>query len=444
MKDHIADNQLYYFRVGKGTWTGRFSFHIENWRAFWRDRIGLKNRFLALSMVIAQKLLGTSTIVSTMRAFPEWGPNGVATNMVRIKKLGVTMYLLKEQYVLDPDGTKVYVHSRERFGPIPFLFRMTKRHPARVHNEGRGSTYLDMPLLGTLWEGDYQVLEDQDHIDAKLTCEWAAAREIISRISSRSEIDLTIPETHNHITDLDGVIDRLRRYRDWYEAVRDPMAVFTHAYVKITEIFREEIPKTNFEDRDWILALDVAFAREYFRALDAYDLGEQVPKGWHPVFDAIRDGHTSVLEELILSMAAHIIYDLPLALREVHLRQGSRSRVRDFYLANDVLERGIDQIQREVGQRYNPFLIWLDRVGAREDEVLTNYGIRLSRAVAWFNGERLADPKSEKEARASIGRSIKIVVQQLRRPPLLSLRILLRLARWMSRSKRVWPGHQVL
>lgn len=280
-----------------------------------------------------------------------------------------------------------------------------------------------MPLLGTLWEDNYKVL-DPDHIDAELGCKWASAHEVISRVGSRPGKDLAVEETASlPVKDLEGVATCLRKYRDWYEAVRDPRAVFTHAYATITEIFKKEIPQRQFNDRDWIVSLDIAFAGEYFRALDAYDLGEEIPGGWRPVFTAIREGRTSVLEELILSMAAHIIHDLPLALREVKLTGGDRSRIHDFYLANEVLEHGIDQIQQTVARRYNLFLAWLDNVGLREDEILTNYGIRLSRATAWFNSERLSNPETERAALVSIVKSSEVVVQQLLSPPLLSLRI---------------------
>lgn len=150
MSSGVPDNHVYYFAVGAGAWTGRFSLDVNDWSVFWRDGIGLKNRFLTLSLVATQKLLGSSSIDSTVRAFREWGSAGVATNVVRIKKFGLTLYLLKEEYILRTDGTGVSVRSRERFGPIPFLFRTAKRYPAEIHEGGRGATYLDMPILGTM------------------------------------------------------------------------------------------------------------------------------------------------------------------------------------------------------------------------------------------------------------------------------------------------------
>jgi hypothetical protein len=430
-------NHVYYFGVGRGAWRGEFSFQMLDWRAFWRDRIGLKHRFLTLAMALVQRLLGSATIVSQVDAFPSWGPNGVATNVVRIRKLGVTLYLLREQYVLDPDGSRVFVHSRERYGPIPFLFRAKKRHPAVIKDEGRRATYLDMPLLGTLWEGRYAVLDD-DHIDAELRCPWGLAKEVIARSAPRPDARPSAPPRQPPAS-FDDVVNRLRSYREWYDAVRDPRAVFTHAYMTITERFRDQLPASGFEDPSWIIALDLAFAREYEMALDAYDLGDNVPGAWRVVFEAMEQGRTSVAEELVLAMAAHIVRDLPLALGTAGMRRSADSRIHDFHKANDVLEGAINRIQRAVSRRYNPWLGWLDRLGARHDEILTNFGIRLSRAAAWFNAERLANPTTAAAARQSLDRSVEVLVAQVLRPPLLSLRIGLVWLRWMSRLTRTWP-----
>jgi hypothetical protein len=60
---------------------------------------------------------------------------------VRIHKRALTLYVLDEVYTLDPDGRRVAVDARERFGPLPFLFRNAKRHPAEIDEEGLPSAY---------------------------------------------------------------------------------------------------------------------------------------------------------------------------------------------------------------------------------------------------------------------------------------------------------------
>jgi hypothetical protein len=89
--------------------------------------------------------------------------------------------LLKETYALDENGTDVAVHAHERFGPIPFLFKVEKRHPAVIHADGMSSTYY-IPLLGADWTANYTVHDDRKRIDGLLSCQWAEAREIIHKV----------------------------------------------------------------------------------------------------------------------------------------------------------------------------------------------------------------------------------------------------------------------
>jgi len=149
---------------------------------FWKERIGIRNRFLVIAMFLFQKATGASVISSNMIAHPEKGSFGVATNTVRIHRLGLTLYLLNEEYALDPNGSSVNVRSSDHFGPIPFLFRESMEYPAVIHAGGMSSTYY-MPLLGMNWVCNYAVQSDRNHVDAVLQCAWAEAHELIHRLA---------------------------------------------------------------------------------------------------------------------------------------------------------------------------------------------------------------------------------------------------------------------
>ena len=106
----------------------------------------------------------------------------VVGNEVRITKLGITLYLLNERYLLHGDCRQVTVQSHERFGPVPFLFNVSKEHPAEILDEGRRALYY-IPLLGADWVGDYRVSDDHNHIRSVLTCPWGEAVEDIERVT---------------------------------------------------------------------------------------------------------------------------------------------------------------------------------------------------------------------------------------------------------------------
>jgi hypothetical protein len=178
----LTDSQTYYFRTGKGRWRGAFAFHITDRAAFRAAPLTPKQRALAWGMELMHRLTGDSQIDSDVWARPEEGVAGVAGNTVRISRFGVTLYLLKETYTLDENGADVAVHAHERFGPIPFLFRIEKRHAAVIHADGLSSTYY-IPLLGADWIASYDVHDDRMHIDGTLTCPWATATETIHKLA---------------------------------------------------------------------------------------------------------------------------------------------------------------------------------------------------------------------------------------------------------------------
>jgi hypothetical protein len=175
----LTDSQIYYFEVGKGIWRGSFDFKITDRDGFKRARLGLKDRLLMRGMTV----MTPGRIDSELWAHPDEGAAGVAGNTVRISKFGLTLYLLKETYTLDPNGKDVAVHAHERFGPIPFLLRNEKRHPAEIYTDGMSSAYF-MPLVGADWVARYTVRGDRRHIDGHLTCAFAEAREVIDKQSS--------------------------------------------------------------------------------------------------------------------------------------------------------------------------------------------------------------------------------------------------------------------
>jgi hypothetical protein len=116
------------------------------------------------------------------------------------------------------------------------------------------------------------------------------------------------------------------------------------------------------------------------------------------------------------------------------------SRISDYHSLNDVLGRAVGPVQQQVSRRYEPLLGVLDQLFEDYDEILTNYGLRISRAAAWYNAQRLLDPASHDAARAAIARAPEVTLRELIDPPLLSLRILFRGARVIARAARRWPS----
>ena len=183
MKDApvAVPSHFYYFTVGTGTWHGDFAFQVTSWRGLLNRGVGLRNFLLATAMHWVQHCPGETRLDSTIEARPDDGTFGVAENTVRLSRFGVTLYLLHERYILDPDGHRVQVEARERFGPISDVLSRTFEYPAEIADGGMASTYF-MPLLGTPWTATYRVAENRKQLTGILTCEWARATERAHRV----------------------------------------------------------------------------------------------------------------------------------------------------------------------------------------------------------------------------------------------------------------------
>jgi hypothetical protein len=237
------------------------------------------------------------------------------------------------------------------------------------------------------------------------------------------------------------VADRLAARAFEFERRHDSRCVFATAYAHLTRRLSAAIDRAGFGEPAWVADLALVFSGYYFRALDAFEDGTLTAGAWKSVFDAGKAGGTSVLEDLVLGMTAHIVNDLPLALCEVGLRDAQgHSRLPDYHRVNDVLGAAIGEIQDAITHRYDPLLGALDFIAGSSDEILTSYGLRLSRALAWYNAQRLLEPDLREAAEISIAKSPSRVLTELFDPPSWSLGFIARGVRWVSGLARRWPA----
>jgi Family of unknown function (DUF5995) len=239
---------------------------------------------------------------------------------------------------------------------------------------------------------------------------------------------------------LQALATRLDERRVALEQARDSRCVFTCAYVLITRRLAHGLSGADYHDAAWIVDLAETFAGLYLDALDASAAGQSAGEAWDTVFGAIDRRHSSVLEDLVFSMTAHIVHDLPAALDGVGREGIGGSHIHDFHAVNDTMAAGIDEIETAIARRYAPWVRQLDQLGRPYSRILSSYGIRMARGLAWYNADRLADPASRADARASTARNVQELIDQVLHPPAWTARTALRAGRFVVGLFRRWPS----
>ncbi len=100
------------------------------------------------------------------------------------------------------------------------------------------------------------------------------------------------------------------------ECAHDARAPFARGYVAYVAAMTEAVENGAFGDATpWMSRLAVDHAHGWLRSLDSYDRAQYglVPGAWRGIFARQRHG-LSQAEGLRISLAAHLLYDLPMAL----------------------------------------------------------------------------------------------------------------------------------
>lgn len=249
-------------------------------------------------------------------------------------------------------------------------------------------------------------------------------------------MNTTTLTNQQRIEEVYKALDKLTRL---LEAQHDRRATFALVYTRMTYRILMSLDEHAYLNPETVTALTEAFARKYMGAVEAYSNGTQCPPAWQYAFDTLQRTHTSLLDELLICMYVHISYDLPFALWEVEQQYPDALSIHDFHLVNDVLETSIDEIQKLVAQRYSYRLFALDRYLKNNDEIITNYGIRLSRGIAWYNFQRL---KANIDIESALYQSCEVNTRLIINGPYRITRLPLKLIRYLLNLDRFWPSHQ--
>ena len=197
---------------------------------------------------------------------------------------------------------------------------------------------------------------------------------------------------------VDGVINEMEERLAPLAASCSHDAIFSLAYLRVTENVRDANRNGYFDDREWLNRLDTVFADMYFRTLDDFAAGKTVPPAWKVALNDSKQRKLNGLGNFMINMNAHINNDFPRALVAVGITApDGTTRKPDHNAYNQRLDGLYRPVFIEESQRFDPKFD-LFHVGPVEG---TAAGVimRAWREGVWRNAELLANAKTPGQMR---------------------------------------------
>ena len=194
---------------------------------------------------------------------------------------------------------------------------------------------------------------------------------------------------------IDDVVDQLQRRIDALAPDQIHRRIFLTTYKRTTYAVGEAVNDAYFEDPDWVVRWDVAFAELFIVAHDDDQAGRRVPRPWRLAFQADPDLPTIV--HLLLGMNAHINYDLPQATLSVITDQDFEDPVliqrrrRDHERIDTILARRVSAEDHEIGGRRSV----LDLLLTPANRLSSRRFLREARQKVWLNVAELQQARLE-------------------------------------------------
>ena len=189
----------------------------------------------------------------------------------------------------------------------------------------------------------------------------------------------------------------------------DHRAIFATTYLLLTEEIRRTVVSEPhfFRDNEWLIYLDVLFAKYYFDTTANNEAHRRVPEAWGIGFQTAAHGDANAGQDMLLGINAHVQRDMPYVMSgsgPADARMAA-SRKPDHDAANEILRRGYDRIVTTIAEQYDPLISTSNSEATPVDNMGGLELVKEWREGVWRNAERLLNAKSADE-RAAISRQI--------------------------------------
>ncbi|MFL6145138.1 MAG: DUF5995 family protein [Labedaea sp.] len=198
--------------------------------------------------------------------------------------------------------------------------------------------------------------------------------------------------------DIDEAILCMQKALKYFHANNDYRAVFLRAYYIITlNVYaaihrRGDYTNPIFFDADWIRTQGGWFSSLYFTSLTTFDRDPDSERAWKTAHGMAEARTSTVLQDLMLGLNAHINYDLAYG-TYLNLKQHGDGvnhlslprRKFDHDQVNNILVRSIPQIADTLTRDYGGGITLLRRTLHGLDIVLSSTGLKYYRERVWWS-----------------------------------------------------------
>ncbi|ATB37520.1 hypothetical protein CYFUS_002942 [Cystobacter fuscus] len=208
--------------------------------------------------------------------------------------------------------------------------------------------------------------------------------------------------------DIEDSLDAMRSALDYFHRENDQRAIFLRAYYLITTAIWQAVHQRGrydrriFFDPKWVDKLAGKFSLLYFQSLSTQERGGE--RAWKTAHRLAASNETSVFQDMLLGINAHINYDLAYG---VYLNLEEHDDGRDHLLlprrkfdhdqVNNVLINTIPQVETVLTRDYGGELQLMGELVGDLDEVLGELGIKYYRERVWWSAISFLSAQSPEE-----------------------------------------------
>ena len=170
---------------------------------------------------------------------------------------------------------------------------------------------------------------------------------------------------------IDDVVRNFDQVIDWAIRAESTVGYFAILYRRSTVAVHEALKQGKFINPQRMQKFDVVFAQRYFDALNAYFMPHVYPGltlPWEVAFVGHDDGKTTIIQQMMTGLNAHICFDLGLAAVEVAANDLDAMK-HDFDYINELVALQVPDMLRNLIE-ISPDVVWLRRALPAETEVI--------------------------------------------------------------------------